>query len=578
MSHDDNPLDNIVYAKNRKLMAAQQHTPKPITTPAPGQNDDDEQQQANMEEEYEYEEDEEEAEGTDPENEVEGRSSDEENALDGRSDEEDNGNGNVQNGGKKHEEEEEPKAFPKQQAKAKPAEKKKKKKVEKQKYIDREGTDDEEEDEKDMPEWRKYWSRKELYGRYLPVKELGRGSYGVVFEGKSTWSNEKLGIENDIKVGIKKVRRVFNTDTDAKRLLRELKILRTLRGHPSIVKLYDIVPPLDPVNFRTLTIVFEYVDADLSKIFKTNQFFSGLHVQYMMYHLLLGVNYMHGAGIIHRDLKPANVLINADCSIKICDFGLARGFHEDLTIDKKDAKKNRKKKGIQRGLTTHVVTRWYRGPEVILLQQQKEYLPAIDMWSVGCIFAELLQMQKENCSTVWKRGPLFPGDSCFPLSPKRSKKKNAIYQSHFDQIRVIFEVLGTPTKAEIASLNDEQARAYLEDLPKQKAQNLAEMFPGTSADGINLLVNLLKFDVKKRLTVQQALEHPYFTKVRDEELEATHPRMKFDFEGIPLQRKELHQMLLQEVLCYHPTERAKFEKSGMIKPLKNKKAKSLKKK
>ena len=295
----------------------------------------------------------------------------------------------------------------------------------------------------------------------------------------------------------------------------------------------------------------------------------------MLYHLILGVNYMHGAGIIHRDLKPANVLINADCSIKICDFGLARGFSEDIQADKKEAKKQRKKRGIQRGLTTHVVTRWYRAPEVILLQQKKEYLTAIDMWSVGCIFAELLQMQKENCATVWKRGPLFPGDSCFPLSPKRSKKKNAIYQSHFDQIRVIFEVLGTPTKEEIDSLNDEQARAYLEDLPKQQSQNLAEMFPGTNADGINLLTNLLRFDVKKRLTVTQALEHPYFSRVRDIDLESAHPRMKFDFEGIPLQRKELHQLILTEVLYYHPNERTKFEKSGMIKPLKSKKVKNL---
>merc|ERR1712176_898841 len=243
------------------------------------------------------------------------------------------------------EETEEPTAFPKEKPK-KRAKKKKKKQ-----YADREGTDsdeDDDEDEKVMPEWRKYWSKKELYGRYMPIKELGRGSYGVVFEGVSTWSSKKIGIKKDIKVGIKKVRRVFNTDTDAKRLLRELKILRTLRGHQSIVKLYDILPPVDPAHFKTLTIVFEYVDADLSKIFKTNQYFSDLHVQYMIYHMLLGINYMHGAGIVHRDLKPANVLINADCSIKICDFGLARGFSEDLSIDKKQKKKNRKKKGIQR--------------------------------------------------------------------------------------------------------------------------------------------------------------------------------------------------------------------------------------
>merc|ERR1712039_499590 len=162
---------------------------------------------------------------------------------------------------------------------------------------------------------------------------------------------------------------------------------------------------------------------------------------------------------------------------------------------------------------THVVTRWYRAPEVILLQQKQASLKAVDMWSVGCIFGELLQMQKENCSTVWKRGPLFPGDSCFPLSPKRSKKKNAIYQSHFDQIRVIFEVLGSPTKEE---------RAYLEDLGKQKGQDLREMFPSFQKDphGLDLLKRLLKFDVRKRITVKEALDHPYFGRVRDIDLEA----------------------------------------------------------
>jgi len=307
---------------------------------------------------------------------------------------------------------------------------------------------------------------------------------------------------------------------------------------------------------------------DFSKIFKTNQFFSDLHVQYMMYHMILGINYMHSAGIVHRDLKPANVLINADCSIKICDFGLARGFSEDLALDKKLQKKNRKKKGIQRGLTTHVVTRWYRAPEVILLQQKQASLKAVDMWSVGCIFGELLQMQKDNCSTVWKRGPLFPGDSCFPLSPKRSKKKNAIYQSHFDQIRVIFEVLGTPTKEEIAALDDKQARAYLEDLPKMGGQDLTEMFPSFQKDknGLDLIRGMLQFDKTKRMTVEQALKHPYFARVRDVDLEAAHPRMKFDFEAVPMKKKELHGLILREVLCYHPKQRAKFEDAGFPMP------------
>jgi len=171
-------------------------------------------------------------------------------------------------------------------------------------------------------------------GRYEPIRELGRGSYGVVYEGKVLKKWGKL--EPSIKVAIKKVRRVFHTETDAKRLLRELRILRILRNHDSIVTLYDIVPPKEPRRFAALTLVFEFVDADLGKIFRTNQFFTTLHVQYMLYQILLGMKYMHSAKIVHRDLKPANILINEDCSIKICDFGLARGFSEDVDQVKKE--------------------------------------------------------------------------------------------------------------------------------------------------------------------------------------------------------------------------------------------------
>jgi len=189
--------------------------------------------------------------------------------------------------------------------------------------------DCEEEKHNDKPSWLKYFDKDELLGKYEPIRELGKGSYGVVFEGKTLIEANKLQVGT--RVAIKKVRRVFVTETDAKRLLRELRILRILRNHHSIVRLYDIIPPKDPNNFLTLTLVFEFVDADLGKIFRTNQFFSQLHVQYMLYQILLGLLYMHSAGICHRDLKPANILINEDCTIKICDFGLARGFNEELT-------------------------------------------------------------------------------------------------------------------------------------------------------------------------------------------------------------------------------------------------------
>jgi len=297
--------------------------------------------------------------------------------------------------------------------------------------------------------------------RYEPIRELGSGSYGVVYEGKALWNNASGTIKINSKIAIKKVRRIFNTEADAKRLLRELRILKILHNHEAIVNLYDVIPPPDPKNFKYLILVFQFLDADLGKIFRTNQYFTTLHVQYILYQLLLGLKYMHSAGIVHRDLKPANILINEDCMVKICDFGLARGFHEKFEISQgsnvnvhevDDSNENKKliehkekeKKKVNRAITRHVVTRWYRSPEVILLQQDIKTITAMDMWSIGCIFAELLQMEKSNCRKPGKRGAIFPGDSSYPLSPDSESTISSL-----DQMQVIFDIIGTPTNEEI---------------------------------------------------------------------------------------------------------------------------------
>lgn len=438
------------------------------------------------------------------------------------------------------------------------------------------------------PAWHRHFpgGLEEMHGRYEPIREIGRGSYGVVYEGKAL---KKWGkIDTGTKVAIKKVRRVFHTETDAKRLLRELRILRILRNHDSIMTMYDILPPAEPRRFTWLTIVSEFVDADLSKIFRTNQFFTTLHVQYMLYQILLGTKYMHSAKIVHRDLKPANILINEDCSIKICDFGLARGFSEDteqLTKGKDDEdakeadgdqkendgkskkkllanKKAKNKKKLNRGITRHVVTRWYRGPEVILLQQKQETLSAVDMWSIGAIFAELLQMQRENRPDPTKRGPVFPGDSCFPLSIKDQMD----YASRVDQMQVIFDVIGSPTEEEIKKITDEKARKYLRNLPQRKKKNLKRMFPGCANDknALELLLLLLKFDVDKRITVNQALEHPYLKPVRDPAHERSKKPVTFSFENAQLGQKKLRELILEEVIKYNKFEEERLIKSGAM--------------
>ena len=132
---------------------------------------------------------------------------------------------------------------------------------------------------------------------------------------------------------------------------------------------------------------------------------------------------------------------------------------------------------MKRELTGHVVTRWYRAPEIILLE--KDYGPAIDIWAVGCIFAELLGMMKENAPTFMDRQPLFPGKSCFPLSPAKDpiESRKGFPFSSSDQLAVIFSVIGTPHEADISFVTDQKALEYLETFPMNVRLDLGNKYP-----------------------------------------------------------------------------------------------------
>lgn len=266
---------------------------------------------------------------------------------------------------------------------------------------------------------------------------------------------------------------VFDDEIDCKRILREVNLLRKLK-HPYVIEIFDMLEPENPNDFNTIYIVLRLSESDLKKVIKSAIHLQVKHIQTIVYNLLCSLKYLHSANVIHRDLKPANVLINEDCSVQVCDFGLSRSLegvenssliitgrhneeirmyddsdghtldsarsNEDVhepgqdeemkneeegdkktMIVKKLIKTKEQRRNMKRELTGHVVTRWYRAPELILLE--KDYGPAIDMWSVGCIFAELLGMMKENAATYLDRKPLFPGKSCFPLSPDKSVKQ-----------------------------------------------------------------------------------------------------------------------------------------------------------
>lgn len=367
----------------------------------------------------------------------------------------------------------------------------------------------------------------EVGPRYKLIRTLGKGSYGEVAEA--------LDRETGNKVAIKRINGVFDLEVDTKRILREVYILRHLEMEnicPQIVRLLNIIPPKTGV-FNELCLVFEFIDTDLHKIIQSPQMLSEDHIRYFLYQMLCALLYIHSASVIHRDLKPANILLNEDCTLKICDFGLARVMEseqsgKDKLLFDEDAggaspassmqptagssslsssTSSPAKVKLQRQLTKHVVTRWYRAPELILLQ---DYNEAVDMWSVGCIFAEILNMQEGSRVRYSDRSPLFPGRSCFPLSADHERT----YKDRMDQLNVIFSVIGTPKEEDVEHLGD--VKNYLQGLASKPAKNLSLIFPIASPEAVDLLSKMLEFNPEKRISVKAALEHPFLASVRAE--------------------------------------------------------------
>jgi mitogen-activated protein kinase 1/3 len=167
--------------------------------------------------------------------------------------------------------------------------------------------------------------------------------------------------------------------------------------------------------------------------------------------------------------------------------------------------------GLTRQLTKHVVTRWYRAPELILIQP---YTKAVDVWSLGCILAELLSMQEGNCPSYQDRKPIFPGGTCFPLSGDIETKND----DRLDQLQVIFSVIGTPSREDIIALG--KAHEYVDTLKKATGKPLEQIFPAADPAALDLLQRMLQFNPKRRITADEALEHDFFKGIRHPEMEA----------------------------------------------------------
>lgn len=206
---------------------------------------------------------------------------------------------------------------------------------------------------------------------------------------------------------------------------------------------------------------------------------------------------------------------------------------------------------MKRELTGHVVTRWYRAPEIILLE--KDYGPAIDMWAVGCIFAELLGMMKENAPTFMDRHPLFPGKSCFPLSPAKdpTEQRGGFPFSSTDQLTMIFGVIGTPNEADKSFVTDAKALEYLESFIFTERADLSAKYPGASKDALDFLNKILVFNPFFRMSLDDAIAHPLFNKVRSPNAEnfKTKP-ITLKFEKMNLNKQKLRELFLKEIYTY----------------------------
>ncbi|GLH15317.1 Eukaryotic translation initiation factor 2-alpha kinase [Gryllus bimaculatus] len=291
--------------------------------------------------------------------------------------------------------------------------------------------------------------------------------------------------------------------------------------------------------------------ADLHNIVRTQKL-SDDHVQFLVYQILRGLKYIHSAGIIHRDLKPSNIAVNEDCELKILDFGLARPTENEMT--------------------GYVATRWYRAPEIML--NWMHYNQTVDIWSVGCIMAELLTGRT-----------LFPGtdqDSSsgqhvLPCSYMHSYQElplalcvdihqlNLIMEilgtpnddfmqkiSNIDHLTRILVLCGTPSKETVDKITSEEARNYIQSLPPLKKKDFKEVFKGANPLAIDLLEKMLELDADKRITAEEALAHQYLSQYADPNDEPISAPYDQSFEDMDLPVEKWKELVYKEVVEFVP--------------------------
>ncbi|XP_074534160.1 mitogen-activated protein kinase 12 [Halichoeres trimaculatus] len=332
----------------------------------------------------------------------------------------------------------------------------------------------------------------EVPERYRDLRQVGTGAYGTVCSA--------VDVRSGGKVAIKKLYRPFQSELFAKRSFRELKLLKHMK-HENVIGLLDVfTADLSVDMFNDFYLVMPFMGTDLGKLMKLQRL-SEEKIQYLVYQTLKGLKYIHSAGIIHRDLKPGNLAVNQDCELKILDFGLARQADSEMT--------------------GYVVTRWYRAPEVILSWMR--YTQTVDIWSVGCIMAEMLQGK-----------PLFKGSD------------------HLDQLSEIMKITGTPTQEFISKLESEDAKGYIRSLPKVEKKDLQKMFSSANPQAVSVLEHMLLLDPEERVMAAEALTLPYFAEFREPEEETEAQPYDHTIDNSELSLSQWKRHTFTEILTFKP--------------------------
>ncbi|OQR77343.1 cyclin-dependent kinase 6-like [Tropilaelaps mercedesae] len=290
---------------------------------------------------------------------------------------------------------------------------------------------------------------------YDNFDHIGTGAFGTVFKARDKKNEGRF-------VALKKVRMAITDDGVPLSVLREISLLKQLESfnHRNIVRLYDICHGKRETNDLVIFLVLEHVDQDLATFLEKCPA-PGLEpelIKSLSHQMLTGIDFLHANRIVHRDLKPQNVLVTDRHVVKLADFGLARIYE------------------YQMPLTPVVVTLWYRAPEVLL---QSAYASSVDLWSVGCIIAEL-----------FTRKPLFPGNS------------------EGSQLGKILEIIGTPSRE---SWPQDVCMAWEHFSSYGRGEDLSKLIPEAEPAAIDLIGALVEFDANKRLSAEDALAHAFFS-------------------------------------------------------------------